>query len=206
MNGQPPEYPADRERFEPCLWAEDPAPVCARDCASCELSRQRTRVVWGEGNPKAEIMVLLDNPGLREDREGQAFVCGTRSTLQQAAHAVGLTEEDLYVTYVLKCRPLRRYDKAPARGACMRHLADQLASGGFKTVFCLGDTAVKAFFGDPDLSVKTTRGRRHDIRGFSVYTSYHPLAVRRRPNLYALFLSDWGRVAEESKSSYGFYH
>lgn len=185
--------------FSPTIWYEDPIPNHARDCTRCELNKQRSRIIWGEGNPKANIVVILDNPGCREDKDGNAYVCGTRHTLQLAASTVGLNENDLYITYILKCKPVRKYNKELARGICLGHLEHQLLDNNFKIAFCLGDTAVKTFFGTSEISVKTTRESWHHIRGLPTYTSYHPLAVRRRPNLYNIFIKDWENVAYMSR-------
>jgi uracil-DNA glycosylase family 4 len=94
-----------------------PPPGCA-DCMRCELERQRSRVIWGEGDPAAPVLVLLDNPGAREDAAGNPFVCGTRQTLQSAAREAGLPLDQLYVTWVLKCRPRPRFrrDRLRQRG------------------------------------------------------------------------------------------
>ena len=72
------------------IWPEDPTPDHLKDCRECGLYKQGSRMVWGEGNPEAPIMVILDNPGAREDREGSSFVCGTRQTFQEVASEVGL--------------------------------------------------------------------------------------------------------------------
>lgn len=183
--------------FEPSVWPEHAPPPHAKDCTRCELAKHRPRVIWGEGNPQASRLVLLDNPGAREDREGREYVCGTRDTLQSAAAQAGLTEQDLYVTYLLKCRPLRAYDKEAARNACMGHLMEQLAAIQPKAVLCLGNVALRSFVGDPDAEVKTMRGAWHEARGYRFLTSYHPLAVRRRPNLWTRFLEDVQMFAAE---------
>ncbi|GIP34131.1 uracil-DNA glycosylase [Paenibacillus sp. J2TS4] len=182
--------------FKAVSWREEPAPEHARDCRNCELADQRTRVIWGEGHPEASVLVLLDNPGEREDREGQPYVCGTRQTLQKAAGEVGFTEDDLYVTYLLKCRPRRAYDKEKARAACRGHLMLQLEQKLPRFIFCLGNTAVQSFLGDPEAEVKQMRGRWLEVDGRHLLVSYHPLAVRRRPNLYSLFVEDWRRLYE----------
>ncbi|WP_251033522.1 hypothetical protein [Bacillus sp. ISL-75] len=83
--------------FCPEIWPEEPTPDNLEDCHECGLYKHGSRMVWGEGNPEAPIMVILDNPGAREDREGNLIVCGTRQTLQQAAREVGLKTDDLYV-------------------------------------------------------------------------------------------------------------
>lgn len=188
------------ECFEPALWPEHTAPVYAAGCEKCELCAQRTRIVWGEGNPEGNVIVVLDNPGSREDREGNPFVCGARQTLQRAAFEAGFSPEDLYITYILKCRPKRAYDKDRARLSCIAYLERQLEEHGYKAAFCLGDTAVKSFFGNAELTAKEARGTWHIVRGLPAYASYHPLAARRRPNLYNIFLGDWKAVREYTKN------
>jgi uracil-DNA glycosylase len=153
-------------------------------------------MVWGEGNPAAPIMIVLDNPGAREDREGKPYICGTRQALQKAAHAVGLTVNDLYVTYILKRKPVRAYDKEQTRLVCMNHLAQQLQEKQPELIVCLGNIAVQSFFQTQEIDVKGLRGRAHDVNGYKTAVSYHPLAIRRRPNLWPLFLEDWKLVAE----------
>lgn len=180
-------------------WPEESVPQEWEHCQQCELSRQRTRIIWGEGNPAAPIMVILDNPGAREDKSGAPFVCGTRQTLQQTARTVGLEFEHLYVTYILKCRPIRAYDKETARSACLSHLERQLAEKKPQLVLCLGNVAVQSFFGDPAVDVKQLRGHWHDVRGIPTTVTYHPLAVRRRPNLQRFFLDDWRLLASAWK-------
>lgn len=131
---------------QPIVLPEEAAPLHAVSCQLCELANQRTRVIWGEGNPEGRIIMLLDNPGAREDREGRAFVCGTRATLQLGAAEAGLDMNDVYVTYVLKCRPVRKYDKETARNRCRAHLLSQLEQKRPKLMICLGNVAVQAFF------------------------------------------------------------
>jgi len=142
-------------------------------------------------------MVILDNPGAREDRDGSNYVCGTRQTLQQAAYSVGFKEADLYVTYILKRRPVKAYDKSFTRDICMKHLYTQLDTMPPKLILCLGNVAVSSFFGDMDAEVKGLRQKWSTPRGYMTTASYHPLAVRRRPNLRASFLNDWEFLKKE---------
>lgn len=185
--------------FEPKVWPGETPIGEAVDCRLCELARHRSRVIWGEGNPDAPVYVLLDNPGEREDREGEAFVCGTRQTLQAGLAHVGLTERDVYVTYLLKCRPKRAYNKIEARQACSGYLTIQLERRP-KVLFCLGNTVVQTFFDDPEAEVKHLRGKPLQRDGMEIVVSYHPLAVRRRPNLLPLFLADCDRLGELAMS------
>ena len=183
--------------FTPAILPEQIAPAEGQNCRQCELSTHGSRVVWGEGNPAAPIFVVLDNPGARENKEGQPFLCGARHTLQLAVDEAGLSPDSLYVTYVLKCRPRRTYDKPTARSVCIKHLWGQLALANPDVVVCLGDVACQSFFEDPAASAKKLRGGVHSVRGHRVVVSYHPLAVRRRPALWGYFVQDWRLVAEQ---------
>lgn len=136
------------------------------------------------------MLVVLDNPGAREDAAGNPFVCGTRQTLQEAAAAAGLPLGSLYVTGVLKCRPRRAYDKEAARAACLPYLGQQLGEYPRRVVIVLGNVALQAFLGDPEADVKSLRGNVITHEGRQVVCGYHPLAARRRPNLFPLLVED----------------
>lgn len=181
--------------FCPEIWPEDPTPESQKDCRECGLYQQGSRMVWGEGNPKAPIIIILDNPGAREDREGNPMVCGTRQTLQKAAHEAGLDKDELYVTYILKRKPVRAYDKEKTRTICMHHLGEQLLKHRPELIVCLGNVAVQCFFRNPELDVKSMRGSWYEVDGYQTTVAYHPLAARRRPNLYPLLLEDLQLVA-----------
>ncbi|MDY0405029.1 uracil-DNA glycosylase [Virgibacillus sp. 179-BFC.A HS] len=182
--------------FCPIILPENPTPKMQQDCHDCGLYRHGTRMIWGESNPHASIMVVLDNPGKREDKNGDAFVCGTRQTLQETVHDVSMDMKDLYITFILKRRPTKAYEKEVTRQICMQHLQQQLVQVHPKLIICLGNVAVQSFFGDPDADVKSLRGSWHDVRGMQTTVAYHPLAVRRRPNLRKYFLEDWELVAK----------
>lgn len=142
-------------------------------------------------------MIILDNPGLHEDREGNEFVCGTRQTLQQVANDVGLNTDDLYVIYILKRKPTRSYEKEQVRETCIIHLSQQLRVKQPEYILCLGNVAVQSFFQNPDVDVKSLRGATHDVKGLQTMVAYHPLAVRRRPNLRVKFEEDWNYLANQ---------
>jgi uracil-DNA glycosylase family 4 len=182
--------------FCPKALTEDSTPDHLLDCKDCGLYEQGTRMIWGEGNPEAPIMIILDNPGAREDREGESFICGTRQTLQEVANDAGLKIDDLYVTFILKRKPVRAYEKELTRQICMKHLDQQLTAKKPTLILCLGNVAVQSFFQNPEAEVKSLRGSWHDVRGFQTAVAYHPLAIRRRPNLRSLFLEDLKFVAE----------
>ena len=181
----------------PTILPEQAAPAGAKSCQRCELHQHGGRVIWGEGDPTAAVFVILDNPGAREDKSGQPVLCGTRETLQTAAMAAGVNPTSLYITYLLKCRPRKTYDKAKARSACIEYLWGQLKSAHPDLLFCLGNVACQAVFQDPAVEVKNIREQVHQVKDYNVIASYHPLAVRRRPSLYKYFLQDWEFVANQ---------
>lgn len=143
----------------PSILPEDFPPPDAFSCHRCSLSQQRTRVIWGEGNPKAPVFVVVDNPGAREDPDGRPFLCGTRETLQKAAFEAGLAGDDLYLTYVLKCRPRRSYDKPLCRNRCLGYLWGQLEQVKPIVLVVLGNIAVQSLRGDPETEVKSSGDR-----------------------------------------------
>lgn len=175
----------------PTILPEDATPVDSQSCRLCELSTHGGRLIWGEGNNSAPVFVILDNPGAREDKDGRPFLCGTRETLLLTAKEAGLDLDSLYVTYILKCRPRRAYNKPLARSSCVRYLWGQLNSVKPDIIVCLGDVACQSFFENPDARVKFLRGEVHNIKNYNTIVSYHPLAVRRRPVLRKYFLQDW---------------
>jgi len=184
----------------PVSLPEHPVPEKYRNCEECGLHLHGTRMIWGEGNPAAPLYIILDNPGMREDREGKPFVCGTRITLQEAVIEAGIRLEEIYVTYILKRKPVRAYPKEETRAVCFRHLLEQIETGNPKAVMVLGNVAVQSYFQEADAEVKHLRGRLHLVRGWLTAVSYHPLAVRRRPNLLSYFQADWQLVARHLHS------
>lgn len=181
----------------PAILPEEKVPEGEPPCQRCELSGHGSRFIWGEGNPAAPLFVVLDNPGAREDKAGAPFLCGTRETMQEAAYEVGFGPDSLYVSYLLKCRPRRAYDKEKARATCIPFLWGQLEAVGPDLVMGLGNVVCRSLFGDDEAAVKELRGRVHRVGDYRVITSYHPLAVRRRPVLYKYFLQDWALAAAE---------
>ncbi|EHQ88728.1 uracil-DNA glycosylase [Desulfosporosinus youngiae] len=177
--------------FEPVIWPEDKLPKEASGYKECELCTEKSRIIWGEGNPKAPVVIILDNPGAREDKDGNEYVCGTRQTLQTALHRANLAPDDIYVTYLLKCRPLGRYNKEEVRAFSKPFLIQQIKTIQPKLIVCLGDTVVQVMFDDKEAHVKNLRGLWHVVLGYPCIVSYHPLAVRRRPNLTRQFMEDW---------------
>lgn len=90
--------------------------------------------------------------------------------------------------------------KPQTRQICMRHLGEQLNEIQPSLIFCMGNVSVQSYFNDESADVKSLRGQWHDVRGLPTTVAYHPLAVRRRPNLWNYFLEDFQLVADRLKS------
>jgi DNA polymerase len=170
-----------------------PPPDAQLDAWEALARPHKTPVVWAEGNPRAPIAIVLDNPGARE-REGAAWVCPTRETLRAAARAAGL--HDLYVTWLVKFRPRRAYDKPAARALGREEVRREIARLSPRVVVGLGDVVAPTLLDDPSAHVRELRGRAHSIDGRPFVVSYHPLAARRRPNLYPLLVEDLRRARD----------
>ncbi len=166
------------------------APAEAAACTRCALCGHGGRVIWAEGNQDAPLFILLDNPGAREDATGAPWVCPTRAALRQALREAGVPEEGIYVTWLLKCRPRRAYDREAAQRACRPYLSRQLAEVAPGAVAVLGNTALRAWLDDPRAEVRALRGQLLGGGPYPAICSYHPLAVHRRPVLAPFLAAD----------------
>ncbi|MFD2615348.1 uracil-DNA glycosylase [Paenibacillus gansuensis] len=187
--------------YSPCDGLpEEVVPAEAAACHMCKEAGLHSRMIWGEGNSEAAVYFILDNPGARESREGDPVVCGTRQTLLQGLADTGIPADQVYVTYLLKRRPLRAYDKPAARKLCMQHLHAQVQAGQPKLLCALGNVVLQSLLANEEAEVKQLRGQWLEFSGIPMNTAYHPLAVRRRPVLYNKFIEDLRLLAEQARN------
>src|SRR3954470_11177025 len=120
-------------------------------CTRCRLAEGRTQVVFGTGNPQADLMFVGEAPGFHEDKQGVPFVGAAGQLLGQLLAGIGLSREDVYIANVLKCRPPGNRDPLPEEiAACESHLFRQLELIRPKVVATLGNFATKLLSGRPD--------------------------------------------------------
>lgn len=93
-------------------------------------------------------------------------MCSTRQTLQKVAYEVGLNPNELYISYVLKCRPKRKYNKELCRSVCIKYLWQQIEFVKPLIVVCLGNVACQSFFENPEIEVKLLRGKAYTVKGY----------------------------------------
>ena len=181
-------------------WPEIQPPRDLPSSAFSELEEHGGRVIWGEGNPQAQLMIILDNPGARESKEGVPFVCPTRVVLRKALQEADLATGEVYITYLLKRRPTRAYDRAKAWAAYYPLLERQVRDANPAALVLAGNVVARALL-EPGAEVKSLRGRLLQVFSHPAVVTYHPLAADRRPNLFPFLVKDFELIKEALASS-----
>lgn len=151
----------------------------ASTCTLCRLSSGRTQVVFGDGNPDADVMFVGEGPGFHEDRQGIPFVGAAGQLLNQLLSEIGLDRGDVYITNVVLCRPPGNRDPLPDEiDLCQPYLREQLDLVDPKVVVTLGNFATRVILDRP-VSISRVRGQRQIWNGRVVIPTYHPAAVLR---------------------------
>jgi len=152
------------------------------DCTRCPLHKQgRKQIVFGVGNPQAELMFVGEGPGADEDAQGEPFVGRAGQLLNDMIRAMGLRREEVYIANVVKCRPPG--NRTPEREeceTCSPFLLRQIAAIAPKCIVALGAVAAKNLLGLND-SMGNLRGRWYDFRGSRLAVTYHPAFLLRDP-------------------------
>ena len=149
------------------------------DCQKCPLGATRTHLVFGVGNPHAEIMFVGEAPGADEDRLGEPFVGRAGQLLNKILAAMKLRREDVYIANILKCRPPNNRDPQPEEAeTCEPYLHKQIKLIKPKIICCLGRIAAQRLL-QTNMSLGQMRDRWFDYRGTLLMVTYHPAALLR---------------------------
>jgi len=153
-----------------------------RVCTKCGLARGRKQTVFGQGNPKAELVFVGEAPGFEEDRSGVPFVGRAGQLLTDIiVKGMKLRREDVYICNVLKCRPPGNRDPNPEEVAvCEAYLVQQLELIAPKVICALGRHAAQTLLKTTD-STGRLRGKWHDYHGIPLRVTYHPSYLLRTP-------------------------
>jgi DNA polymerase len=156
----------------------------ALECTRCGLCRTRTRVVFSDGPPDAQLMVVGEAPGANEDETGVPFVGQAGRYLDLLLSTVGLSRDDsVYIANVLKCRPPGNRNPSPAEiEACSPYLKKQIELVRPRALLAVGSFSGKLLTGDQKSSLGKLRGRVHSYEGVPLVVTYHPAALLRNPN------------------------
>jgi len=169
-------------------------------CTRCRLSQGRTQVVFGAGNPRAELMFVGEAPGFHEDKQGLPFVGQAGKLLEKLLAGIGLQREDVYIANVLKCRPPGNRDPQPDEiEACESHLFRQIELIEPTVVATLGNFATKLLSGRP-LGITRVHGQEQKTtlggRDVLLYPLYHPAAALYTPAMLKVLESDFERIPD----------
>jgi DNA polymerase len=159
-------------------------------CTACpHLVRSRTQVVFGVGNPNAELMFVGEAPGADEDTQGEPFVGKAGQLLTKIIQTMGYSRDTVYIGNVLKCRPDmpdgapgNRKPKPEEMRTCFPWLEKQIELIKPKALVALGATAVEGLLGETR-PMNQLRGRWLDFRGIPVMATYHPAYLLRNQSI-----------------------
>src|SRR5438552_168033 len=172
--GLMPLVPSDRESLESLR-------LDLGDCQRCKLAPTRTNIVFGSGNPHAELVFVGEAPGFDEDQQGLPFVGRAGQLLTKIIESIALKREDVYICNVLKCRPPDNRNPEPDEvSACNPFLRRQLAAIRPKIVCCLGTFAAQTVL-QTAAPISRLRGKFFDLDGMRVIATFHPAYLLRSP-------------------------
>ena len=150
-------------------------------CPRCKLAPTRTHIVFGQGNPNADLMFVGEAPGRDEDEQGLAFVGRAGQLLTKIIEAMGRTRDDVYIANVLKCRPPN--NRNPERDeveTCRPFLDEQIRLIDPREIVTLGTFAAQALL-QTDEPISRMRGQWRTVRGVRVMPTFHPAFLLRSP-------------------------
>jgi uracil-DNA glycosylase family 4 len=169
-------------------------------CTRCRLAQGRTQVVFGVGDPAADLMFVGEAPGFHEDKQGYPFVGQAGKLLDKLLAGIGLERGDVYIANVLKCRPPGNRDPAPDEiQACEGHLFRQVELIRPRVVATLGNFATKLLSGKPTGITRMHGAEQQVTLGESrvlLYPLYHPAAALYTPAMLKVLEEDFARLPE----------
>ena len=171
------------QRYHAAVAEATPLAELAREasgCTRCALATTRTQVVFGVGDPHADLMFVGEGPGRDEDLQGEPFVGRSGKLLDRLmAEELGIDRSRCYIANVVKCRPPENRDPKPEEiTACHPYLAKQLELIQPVVVITLGNFASKLLL-DTDLGITKLRGRSYPFGDGHLVPTYHPAAALR---------------------------
>jgi uracil-DNA glycosylase family 4 len=197
----PPPRAAPHDAREPSLSRRDALAAFAAEtagCTRCRLAQGRTQVVFGVGDPDADLMFVGEAPGFHEDQQGYPFVGQAGKLLDRLLAGIGLDRSRVYIANVLKCRPPGNRDPAPDEiEACESHLFRQTELIEPVVIATLGNFATKLLSGKQH-GITRVHGTPQDAtvggRRVTLYPLYHPAAALYTPAMLRTLEDDFARI------------
>jgi DNA polymerase len=167
------------------------------DCKRCRLHKTRHSIVFGDGNPKAQLVFVGEGPGADEDAQGLPFVGRAGKLLTQMIEAMGLQRRDVYICNVVKCRPPEnRQPEKDEVAECSPFLFRQIDTIAPKVIVCLGATAAQTIL-QTNRGISHFRGEWQEFRGRKLIATYHPAYLLRNPAAKGEVWKDLQKVMAE---------
>jgi len=165
-----------------------------RECTLCPLHRGRLKAVPGAGNPEAEIMIIGEAPGQKEDEQGLPFVGAAGQLLNELLAGIGVKREDTYISNLVKCRPPQNRDPLPNEvEACSDYLHRQIDIIDPAVILVLGRHALQRLLPGVD-GISRVHGRLIERNGRAYVPLYHPAAALYNSFLVDTLRQDFGKV------------
>jgi DNA polymerase len=167
----------------------------AKDCHLCQLSKSRTKVVFGSGNENADIMFVGEAPSSTEDSTGKAFDGRSGEMLtKMVENVLKISREDIYVTNIVKCKPSNNSKpNATQAHTCQAYLQKEIELIKPKIIVALGEIAYHYLSGD-DSELSKIRGILHKNNKYTLIATYHPSHLLRNPSDKKLVLEDLNTI------------
>jgi uracil-DNA glycosylase len=166
------------------------------DCQRCFLARGRKTIVFGQGNPHAELVFVGEGPGADEDEQGLPFVGRAGKLLNRMIELAGMKREDVYIANIVKCRPPgNRVPEKDEIEACSPFLFRQIQAIRPRLVCCLGAPAVKTLLGIKE-GITKIRGQFYDFAGTKALATVHPAYILRNPREEKILREDFEKIVE----------
>jgi uracil-DNA glycosylase len=166
------------------------------DCQRCKLSRGRKHIVFGQGNPHADLVLVGEGPGADEDEQGLPFVGRAGQLLNRVLKLVGINREEIYICNVVKCRPPgNRVPEADEIAACSPFLFRQFEAIRPRFICCLGAPAAKTVLGVKE-GITKIHGQLFDYAGAKAMVTVHPAYVLRNPREEKILRGDFEKIKE----------
>ena len=200
---------AELDRLLAALGGPDPAEPQSLEsirqhmgqCTRCPLSRERKKIVFGQGPENARLMLIGEGPGAREDASGLPFVGPAGKLLDRMLASVGLAREQVYITNIVKCRPPGNRDPKPEEAAaCRPFLEAQARAIAPAVIMTLGRPAAQALLAT-DAPIGALRGNWNQYEGTALMPTFHPAYLLRSPARKREAYEDLKRVRRRLEES-----
>ena len=150
-------------------------------CSKCSLWIETPKIVFGEGNPDADIIFVGESSGENESKTGRPFCGKAGILLTKILKSINLTRDNIFITNIIHCRPPNNRDpKDDEVSACIDYLKEQIHIIQPKVIVLLGAVALKSLFQDPKLGIGKNRGIWHNYENVPVMPTYHPAFLLRQ--------------------------